>query len=44
MRRRMALQRPAGRSRRGALTLRAAGYSAKEIQRLLGVTYTWVSR
>jgi DNA-directed RNA polymerase specialized sigma24 family protein len=43
MRRRMALQRLGGRSRRAALTLRTAGYSATEIQRL-GVTYTWVHR
>jgi DNA-directed RNA polymerase specialized sigma24 family protein len=33
-----------GTHRRSALTLRAAGYSYKEIQQLLGVTYTWVNR
>jgi RNA polymerase sigma factor (sigma-70 family) len=33
-----------GTSRRTALTLRAAGYSYREIQQLLGVTYTWVNR
>jgi len=33
-----------GTSRRTALTLRAAGYSYREIAQLLGVTYTWVNR
>jgi RNA polymerase sigma factor (sigma-70 family) len=33
-----------GTHRRSALALRAAGYSYKEIQQLLGVTYTWVNR
>jgi DNA-directed RNA polymerase specialized sigma24 family protein len=33
-----------GRHRRTALTLRAVGYSYKEIQKLLGVTYTWGNR
>jgi DNA-directed RNA polymerase specialized sigma24 family protein len=33
-----------GINRRTALTLRAAGYSYREIQDLLGVTYTWVNR
>ena len=33
-----------GRHRRTALTLRAAGYSYREIQQLLSVTYTWVKR
>jgi DNA-directed RNA polymerase specialized sigma24 family protein len=32
-----------GTHRRTALTLRAAGYSYREIQQLLGVTYTWVT-
>jgi RNA polymerase sigma factor (sigma-70 family) len=33
-----------GTHRRTALTLRAAGYSYREIQELLGVTHTWVDR
>jgi RNA polymerase sigma factor (sigma-70 family) len=33
-----------GTHRRTALTLRAAGYSYREIQQFLGVTYTWVNR
>jgi RNA polymerase sigma factor (sigma-70 family) len=33
-----------GINRRTALTLRAAGYSYREIQDRLGVTYTWVNR
>jgi DNA-directed RNA polymerase specialized sigma24 family protein len=39
-----ALDRRAGPHRRTALTLRAPGYRYKEIQQLLGVTYTWVNR
>jgi RNA polymerase sigma factor (sigma-70 family) len=33
-----------GERRRAALTLQVAGYSYREIQQLLGVTYTWVNR
>jgi RNA polymerase sigma factor (sigma-70 family) len=33
-----------GDRRRPALTLQVAGYRYKEIQELLGVTYTWVNR
>jgi RNA polymerase sigma factor (sigma-70 family) len=33
-----------GERRRAALTLQVAGYSYKEIQQLLGVSYTWVNR
>jgi RNA polymerase sigma factor (sigma-70 family) len=33
-----------GERRRAALTLKVAGYSYKEIQELLGVSYTWVNR
>jgi RNA polymerase sigma factor (sigma-70 family) len=33
-----------GTNRRTALALRAAGYSYREIQALLGVTYSWVNR
>jgi RNA polymerase sigma factor (sigma-70 family) len=33
-----------GDRRRAALTLKVAGYSYREIQELLGVSYTWVNR
>jgi RNA polymerase sigma factor (sigma-70 family) len=33
-----------GERRRTALTLQVAGYSYREIQQLLGVSYTWVNR
>jgi RNA polymerase sigma factor (sigma-70 family) len=33
-----------GDARRAALTLKVAGYSYREIQELLGVSYTWVNR
>jgi RNA polymerase sigma factor (sigma-70 family) len=33
-----------GERRRAALTLQVAGFSYKEIQQLLGVSYTWVNR
>ena len=33
-----------GERRRAALTLQVLGYSYKEIQQLLGVSYTWVNR
>jgi RNA polymerase sigma factor (sigma-70 family) len=33
-----------GTHRRTALTLRAAGYSYRDIEQLLGVSYTWVNR
>ena len=33
-----------GARRRTALTLKVAGYSYKEIQELLGVSYTWINR
>jgi DNA-directed RNA polymerase specialized sigma24 family protein len=33
-----------GTRRRSALTLRAAGYSYRDIERLLGVNSTWVNR
>lgn len=33
-----------GERRRAALTLKVAGYSYREIQQLLGVSYTWVNR
>jgi len=33
-----------GERRRAALTLQVAGYSYREIQQLLGVSYTWVNR
>jgi DNA-directed RNA polymerase specialized sigma24 family protein len=33
-----------GKHRRAAPTLRAAGYSYRDIEQLLGVTYTWVNR
>ena len=33
-----------GDRRRAALTLKVAGYSYREIQQLLGVSYTWVNR
>jgi DNA-directed RNA polymerase specialized sigma24 family protein len=33
-----------GTNRRTALTLRAAGYSYREIEQLLGITNTWVNR
>ena len=32
-----------GTHRRAALTLRATGYSYREIEQLLGVTHTWVN-
>ena len=33
-----------GDRRRTALTLKVAGYSYREIQELLGVTFTWINR
>jgi RNA polymerase sigma factor (sigma-70 family) len=33
-----------GDRRRAALTLKVAGYSYREIQEILGVTYTWINR
>ena len=33
-----------GERRRTALTLKVAGYSYREIQELLGVSYTWINR
>jgi RNA polymerase sigma factor (sigma-70 family) len=33
-----------GERRRAALTLKVAGYSYREIQEMLGVTYTWINR
>ena len=33
-----------GERRRAALTLQVAGYSYKEIQEMLGVSYTWINR
>ena len=33
-----------GERRRAALTLQVAGYSYREIQALLGVSYTWINR
>jgi DNA-directed RNA polymerase specialized sigma24 family protein len=33
-----------GARRRTVPTLRAAGYSYRDIQELVGVTYTWVNR